>query len=108
MDLFSLTMHEISDLLEKKETTSRAVTESVLARIASVDERVKAYLTVTADAAMAQAEQADRERSSGKTSPVLGVPIAIKDNMCTEGVRTTCASKILGNFIPPYNATVVA
>ena len=108
MDLFSLTMHEISDLLKKKETTSRAVTESVLARIASVDERVKAYLTVTADAALAQAEQADRERSSGKTSPVLGVPIAIKDNMCTEGVRTTCASKILGNFIPPYNATVVA
>ena len=84
------------------------MTESVLARIASVDERVKAYLTVTADAALAQAEQADRERSSGTTSPVLGVPIAIKDNMCTEGVRTTCASKILGNFIPPYNATVVA
>ena len=108
MDLFSLTMHEISDLLKKKETTSRAVTESVLARIASVDERVKAYLTVTADAALAQAEQADRERSSGTTSPVLGVPIAIKDNMCTEGVRTTCASKILGNFIPPYSATVVA
>jgi aspartyl-tRNA(Asn)/glutamyl-tRNA(Gln) amidotransferase subunit A len=101
-------MHEISDLLNKKETTSRAVTESVLARIASVDERVKAYLTVTADAALAQAEQADRERSSGTTSPVLGVPIAIKDNMCTEGVRTTCASKILDNFIPPYNATVVA
>jgi len=108
MDLFSLTMHEISDLLKKKETTSRAVTESVLARIASVDERVKAYLTVTADAALARAEQADRERSSGTTSPVLGVPIAIKDNMCTEGVRTTCASKILGNFIPPYSATVVA
>ena len=108
MDLFSLTMHEISDLLAKKETTSQAVTESVLARIASTDEKVKAYLTVTADAALAQAERADRERASGKASPVLGIPIAVKDNMCTEGIRTTCASKILGAFVPPYDATVIA
>ena len=107
MELFSLTIHEVADLLAKGDATSKAVTESVLGRIKAVDDRVKAYLTVTFDTALAHAEQADRARAAGKASPVLGVPIAIKDNMCTDGVRTTCASKILGNFVPPYDATVV-
>jgi aspartyl-tRNA(Asn)/glutamyl-tRNA(Gln) amidotransferase subunit A len=108
MDLSSLTIHEVQDLLAKGASTSRAVTESVLARIAAVDDKVKSYITVTGDAALAQADKADRARKAGKASPVLGIPIAIKDNMCTEGVRTTCASRILGNFIPPYSATVVS
>jgi aspartyl-tRNA(Asn)/glutamyl-tRNA(Gln) amidotransferase subunit A len=109
MELYSRTIHDLSDMLRKGETTSRAVTESVLGRITAVDEKVKAYLTVTADEALAQAAQADQERAAGKAvSPLHGVPIAIKDNMCTEGIRTTCASKILGNFVPPYDATVVA
>jgi aspartyl-tRNA(Asn)/glutamyl-tRNA(Gln) amidotransferase subunit A len=74
-----------------------------------VDGKVRAYLTVTADVARAQALDADRRIKAGDTSsPLLGIPIAVKDNMCTAGVKTTCASKILGNFIPPYNATVVA
>ncbi len=107
MDLFSLTVHELRDLLAKGETTSRAVTESVLDRIKAVDGKVRAYITVTADTALAQADKADKDRKTGKASSVLGIPIAIKDNMCTAGTRTTCASKILGNFIPPYDATVV-
>jgi len=107
MDLFSLTVNELNGLLAKGETTSRAVTESVLGRIKAVDGRVQAYITVTGDAALAQADQADKDRKAGKASPLLGMPVAIKDNMCTDGVRTTCASKILGNFIPPYDATVV-
>jgi aspartyl-tRNA(Asn)/glutamyl-tRNA(Gln) amidotransferase subunit A len=107
MDLYSLTIHEVQDLLAKGASTSRAVTESVLARITAVDDKVKSYITVTGDAALEQADKADQERKAGKSSSVLGVPIAIKDNMCTEGVRTTCASRILGNFIPPYDATVV-
>ena len=108
MDLFSLTVNELSGMLAKGETTSKALTESVLGRIKAVDGKVQAYITVTGNAALAQADQADRDRKAGKTSPVLGIPIAIKDNMCTAGTKTTCASKILGNFIPPYDATVVS
>jgi len=108
MELFNLTIHELRDMLGKGETTSQAITESVLGRITAVDDKVKAYITVTADVAREQAAEADKRRKAGEAiSPLLGIPIAIKDNMCTEGIRTTCASKILGNFIPPYDATVV-
>ena len=108
MELYDRTIHEVNDMLRKGETTSRAVTESVLGRIRAVDDKVKAYLTVTADEAVAQADKADEERRGGKELlSVHGIPIAIKDNMCTDGIRTTCASKILGNFVPPYDATVI-
>ena len=108
MDLFSLTIHELRGMLEKGETTSRAITASVLERIKAVDDKVKAFITVSGDAALAQADKADKDLKAGKAPAVLGIPIAIKDNMCTAGTRTTCASKILGNFVPPYDATVVA
>ena len=108
MELFNLTIHELHDMLKKGETTSEAITESVLARIKAVDSKVKAYITVTEETARAQAREADKRIKAGDTSsPLLGVPIAVKDNMCTDGIRTTCASKILGNFVPPYDATVV-
>ena len=108
MELFNLTIHELNDMLRKGETTSRAVTESVLGRIKAVDGKVKAYITVTEEVALRQAEQADKRIKAGDTSsPLLGIPIAVKDNMCTDGIKTTCASKILGNFVPPYDATVV-
>jgi aspartyl-tRNA(Asn)/glutamyl-tRNA(Gln) amidotransferase subunit A len=108
MELYELTIHELHELLKKGETTSEAITESVLARITAVDEKVKAYLTVTGDVARARAKEADKRIKAGDaSSPLLGIPIAVKDNMCTEGIKTTCASRILGNFVPPYNATVV-
>ena len=108
MELYDLTIHELHDMLTRGETTSRAVTESVLSRIQVVDDRVKAYITVTEDAARAQAAAADKRLAAKDAgSMMLGIPVAIKDNMCTAGIRTTCASKILGNFIPPYDATVV-
>jgi aspartyl-tRNA(Asn)/glutamyl-tRNA(Gln) amidotransferase subunit A len=108
MELFNLTIHELHDMLRKGETTSRAITESVLGRIKAVDDKVKAYITVTADEALPGADRADKARKSGADSPVLGIPVAVKDNMCTAGIKTTCASKILGNFVPPYDATAVA
>jgi aspartyl-tRNA(Asn)/glutamyl-tRNA(Gln) amidotransferase subunit A len=108
MDFYNLTIHELRDMLRKGETTSLAVTGSVLGRIRAVDGKVKAYITVTEELALRQAEQADKRIKSGDIpSALLGIPIAVKDNMCTEGIKTTCASKILGNFVPPYDATVV-
>jgi len=107
MELYDLTIHEVQDRLKKGETTAVAVTESILGRIKAVDDKVKAYITVTADSAREQAAEADKQLKKNGSAPLLGIPIAVKDNMCTEGIRTTCASKILGNFIPPYDATVV-
>ncbi len=107
MNLHELTIHEAVDLLRKKETSSVALTRAILDRIASVDDKVGAYLTVCADSAIAQAEAADRAIASGDTAALTGVPVAVKDLMCTKGVRTTCGSKILEDFVPPYDATVV-
>ncbi len=108
MDFFSLTIHELHDKLIKGETTSEEITESVLGRIKAVDDKVKAYITITDEIARVQAREADKRIKAGEiSSPLLGIPIAVKDNMCTEGIRTTCASKILNNFVPPYDATVV-
>jgi aspartyl-tRNA(Asn)/glutamyl-tRNA(Gln) amidotransferase subunit A len=108
MELYQRTIHELHDMLKKGEITAQAVAESVLNRIKAVDGKVSAYITVTEEVALRQAEEADRRiKAGGTSSPLLGIPIAIKDNMCTDGIKTTCASKILGNFKPPYDATVV-
>ncbi len=108
MELYDRTIHDLHDMLKKGDTTACAVTESVLTRIKTVDEKVEAYISVTEDIAYRQAEEADRRIKAEKTfSPLLGIPIAVKDNMCTDGIRTTCASHILENFVPPYDATVV-
>jgi aspartyl-tRNA(Asn)/glutamyl-tRNA(Gln) amidotransferase subunit A len=108
MELHQRTIHELHDMLMKGETTALAITESVIKRIKAVDAKVMAYITVTEDIARAQAQDADKRIKAGDTSsPLLGIPIAVKDNMCIEGIKTTCASKILRNFVPPYDATVV-
>jgi len=107
MDLHALTIHELSDLLEKREISAGDIAAAFYRRIEAVEERLHAYLTLTRELALAQAETADRRRQSGEHGPLLGIPLAVKDVICTKGVRTTCGSKQLYNFVPPYDATVM-
>jgi len=108
MSLHSLTIHELSTKLKQREISSVELTESVFARIASVEERLRSFITLCRESALAEAKRADERLKSGDGSPLLGIPIALKDIFLTEGVPTTCASKILGNFVPPYDGTAVA
>ncbi len=109
MNLNELTGHEINKLLARKEVSAIEVTEAVLKRIGKMDDRINAYVTVRSEEALREAEEIDKKIQRGEMgSPLMGIPIAIKDNICTRGVKTTCSSKILHNFQPPYDATVVA
>ena len=103
-----LTIHQALAGLEQGDFTAVELTQAVLARIQAVEDQIQAYLRVTAEQALAQAEEADRRRQQGERAPLLGIPLAIKDVLVTEGVETTCGSKILQGFIPPYTATAVA
>ncbi len=107
MDLHALTLHELSRLLATRVVSSREATEALYRRIDALDERLHAYLTLTRELALRQADAADRQRRAGENSPLVGVPMAIKDVICTKGVRTTCGSKMLHSFVPPYDATVM-
>ena len=100
-------MHELSAMLRSREVSSVEITRDVLARIAAVEPQVEAYITVMGDDALKAAEIADKALASGQPQPALmGIPLALKDNVCTRGTLTTCASTILANFVPPYDATV--
>ncbi|MBI5815521.1 MAG: Asp-tRNA(Asn)/Glu-tRNA(Gln) amidotransferase subunit GatA [Nitrospinae bacterium] len=106
-DICALTLHELSALLEKGEVTSEQATKAYLGRIAAHDKTLNSYVTVDAEGAMKQAAEADARRAKGGRGPLLGVPLGIKDVMATKGLRTTCSSKMLENFIPPYDAFVI-
>lgn len=107
MDITALKISDMRSMLDKKEISVSELTDAYLDRINAVDGKVDSYITVTADAAKKAAEKAQEKINKGEASALCGIPLAIKDNICTEGVKTTCASVMLENFIPPYNATVM-
>ncbi len=107
MSEIELTIHECHELLKKKEISSRELTEQVLNRIGTTDGKIGAYITVAKETALQMADSADEKIARGDMQPLTGIPLAIKDVICTRGLLTTCASKILENFVPPYDATVI-
>ena len=107
LDGKQLTISEAHKLLKTKQVSSVELTKSVLNRIEKLDSQVKAIITVTGDIALEQAKKADEMIASGDCKPLTGVPAMIKDVICTKGIKTTCSSKMLENFVPPYNATVM-
>ena len=108
MELYKKSAAELSALLRSKEVTACEILDDTLARIDAVEPKVDAFLSVTADTARAKAKEVDEKIARGETLGVLaGIPVGIKDNICTKGLKTTCASRMLENFVPPYNATVV-
>ena len=107
MEHYDITIHEARALLGSRQISATELTESVLGRINSVEPQVQAYVTLTEDVAREAAAAADQALAAGATASLTGVPMQIKDVMSTKGIRTTCSSRMLENFVPLYDATVV-
>ena len=107
-ELWQLTLHAARDGLARRDFSAVELTRSCLSRIEQVESRVKAFITVTGDLALAQAEKADRILAAGDGQPLTGIPMQLKDLISTQGIPTTCASRMLENYVPVYDATVAA
>jgi len=111
LELYRKTISELRELLDRKEVSVKDVVSSIYQRIDAVEEKVRAFVTITEDKAIEMSEEAQKKINSTEaqnSKSLLGIPVAIKDNMCTKGIPTTCASKILNNFVPPYESTVTS
>jgi len=107
MELYEYSAHELSKMLSEKKCSSEELTRSVLDRAAATDEKIGAYLTVCEENALKRAREVDEKRAKGALHPLAGIPIGIKDNISTKGLLTTCASKMLYNYVPPFDAFVM-
>lgn len=107
MNPYELTISQALKEMEQGELSAAELTLSCLDRIDAVDKDVVAFVTIDREGALAQAENADRERKAGRGGKLCGIPLSVKDLLCTKGLKTTCGSKMLENYIPPYDATVV-
>ena len=105
-EVTGLTVHGARELLDGKQVSSVELLRATLDRISAVEDRVKAFVTVTEEHALEQARQADRRIADGYAGPLTGIPVQVKDNICTRGIRTTCSSRMLEEFVPPYDAMV--
>jgi aspartyl-tRNA(Asn)/glutamyl-tRNA(Gln) amidotransferase subunit A len=107
-ELHQLTIHEAHKLLKQRKISSTELTKSVLKRVAEIEEKVHACVTIVEDVALKEAKKVDNYiKTAPEITPLTGIPTLIKDVMCTKGIRTTCSSRILENFVPPYDATVI-
>ena len=108
MELHELTIGQAREKLLNREISSQDLTSAVFARVDAVENKVDAFLHLCREEAMEAAKNADKILAQGEGGPLCGIPLGIKDVMCTKGIPTTCASKILGNFVPPYDGTVIS
>ncbi|MCD8327869.1 MAG: Asp-tRNA(Asn)/Glu-tRNA(Gln) amidotransferase subunit GatA [Ruminococcus sp.] len=107
MDMKNISLAKLREALDQRKLSARESTEFYLKRIKEYDADLECYITVTEEKALEQADKAQKRIDEGKASALTGIPMAIKDNICTEGILTTCSSKMLEDFVPPYNATVM-
>ena len=107
MDITRAKIRDIRKALDSKQISAAELCGEYFRNIEAGDGKVQSFITVTKEKALEMAENAQKRIDSGDVSPLTGIPLAIKDNICTDGIKTTCASKMLENFIPPYNATVI-
>lgn len=107
MDVTSKNISQLRSMLDNKEISATELADAFISRIKKYDSKLQSFITVTEEKALKDAENAQKVINSRNASGLCGIPLAVKDNICTDGIRTTCSSKILEDFIPPYNATVI-